>query len=115
MGLYGNMLILNKWYMRIYISIPISNLDEKKQREKADRVKTMLSKMGHKAINPFEIYAGKEATLGRQIGYDIAVLIDFADAIFLCKGWRKSKGCQVEAKVAEVYGKQIIYEERDED
>lgn len=100
--------------MKIYISLPISNLDEKKQREKADRIKTMLSKMGHAPINPFEIYAGKEATYGRQIGYDIAVLIDYAEAIFLCKGWRESKGCQLEHKVAELYGKKIIYEEREE-
>lgn len=98
--------------MRIYISLPITGR-EKEAREKADRVKTMLSKLGHAPINPFEIYAGREATIGRQIGYDIAVLIDFADAIFLCKGWEESKGCQVEAKVAEVYGIKIIYEERE--
>lgn len=97
--------------MKIYISLPISG-KEKEAREKADRVKTMLSKMGHAPINPFEIYAGINAPYGRQLGYDIAVLIDFADAIFLCKGWRESPGCKIEKFVAETCGKKIIYEER---
>lgn len=100
--------------MTIYISLPISGR-EKEAREKADRVKTMLSKMGHRAINPMtDIYAGKEASYGRHLGYDIAVLIDKSDAIFMCKGWRNSKGCRIEKFVAEQEGKQIIYEEREE-
>lgn len=98
--------------MKIYISLPISGR-EKEAREKADRVKTMLSKMGHAPINPFEIFAGKEATYGRQIGYDIAVLIDFADAIYMCKGWDESKGCQIEHFVAQTLGKKVIFEERE--
>lgn len=100
--------------MRIYISLPITNLDEKKQREKADRVKTMLSKMGHDAINPFEIYVGTDASYGQCLGADITALIDHASAIFLCKGWRESKGCRIEKFVAETMGKKIIYEEREE-
>lgn len=100
--------------MRIYISLPISGLDEKKQREKADRVKTMLSKMGHQVINPFEIYVGDNASYGQCLGADITALIDHAEAIFLCKGWRESKGCRIEKFVAETMGKKIIYEERDE-
>lgn len=100
--------------MKIYISLPITGR-EKEAREKADRVKTMLSKMGHAPINPFEIYVGPNATEGQYMGADITALIDFADAIFLCKGWKESKGCQVEAKVAEVYNKKIIFEEREED
>lgn len=101
--------------MKIYISIPISNHDERKQREKADRVKTMLSKMGHQPINPFEIFAGREATYGRQVGYDIAVLIDHAEGIFLCKGWENSHGCRIEHFIAQEMKKKIIFEERSEE
>lgn len=99
--------------MRIYISLPITGR-EKEAREKADRVKTMLSKMGHGPINPFEIYIGPNATYGQCMGADVTALIDHAEAIFLCKGWRESKGCKIEKFVAETCGKKVIYEERDE-
>lgn len=99
--------------MKIYISLPKEGR-EKEAREKADRVKTMLSKMGHQPVSPFEIYSGKNPTYGQYLGHDIAVLIDCCDAIFLCEGWHGSKGCQVEHKVAEVFGKKIIFEHREE-
>lgn len=100
--------------MKIYISLPITGHDEKKQREKADRVKTMLSKMGHHPINPFEIYHSPNASYGQMLGADIATLIEYCDAIFLCKGWRESTGCRIEKYVAEQCDKKIIFEEREE-
>lgn len=99
--------------MRIYISLPITGR-EKEAREHADRVKTMLSKMGHQPVSPFEIYSGKNPTYGQYLGHDLAVLIDCCDAIFLCKGWEHSKGCQIEHKAAEVFKKKIIFEHREE-
>lgn len=99
--------------MRIYISLPITG-KEKEAREKADRIKTMLSKMGWEVINPFDIYVGPNATYGQYLGADITALIDHAQAIFLCKGWRESPGCNIERCVAEQCGKKIIYEEREE-
>lgn len=100
--------------MRIYISLPITGC-EKEAREKADKIKMMLSKMGHKPINPFEIYTGPDASYGRMLGHDITVLIDHAEAIFLCKGWEHSHGCRIEHFVAQEMKKNIIFEERGEE
>lgn len=99
--------------MTIYISLPITG-KEKDAREKADRVKTMLSKMGWEVINPFEIYHSPDASYGQMLGADIATLIEYCNAIFLCKGWRESHGCKIEKFVAETMGMKIIYEEREE-
>lgn len=99
--------------MRIYISLPITGV-EKEAREKADRVKTMLSKMGHQPVSPFEIYSGKHSTYGQLLGHDIIVLIDCCEAIFLCKGWENSKGCRIEHFVAKEMKKKVIFEERGE-
>lgn len=100
--------------MTVYISLPITG-HEKEAREKADRVKTMLSKLGHNPINPMtDIYAGQEASYGKYLGYDIAVLIDHCDAIFLCKGWENSPGCRIEHFVAQEMKKKVIFEERNE-
>lgn len=100
--------------MNIYISLPITG-KEKEAREKADRVKMMLSKMGHAPINPMtDIYVGPNATYGQYLGYDIATMIDHCDAIFLCKGWENSHGCRIEHFVAQELKKKIIFEERNE-
>lgn len=99
--------------MRIYISLPIT-AREKEAREKADRVKTMLSKMGWEVINPFEIYHSHGSSYGQIIGVDIATLIEYCDAIFLCRNWNNSHGCRIEHFVAREFNKKIIFEEREE-
>ena len=95
---------------KCFISVPISGLDYKRQREKADIVKGWLSKKGYDVINPFEILHGKNPTLGDYIGANIKALIEHADEIFMCKGWQNSKGCRIERFVADTYGKRIMYE-----
>lgn len=52
---------------KIYISLPISGC-EKEAREKAVLVKAKLSKQGWQPVSPFEIFAGKDATIGQHIG-----------------------------------------------
>lgn len=95
--------------MRIFISIPVSNQDENRQREKADRIKLALSKRGFDVVNPFEIYPGENP---QHIDYILADLreLDKCDAIYLCKGWQNSKGCQLEREFAELYRKKLMFE-----
>lgn len=96
--------------MRIYISIPISNCDEKKQREKADRVKMALSKKGWEVCNPFDIIPDKEnPDWFDYIGADLRELAK-CDAIYLCNGWMDSKGCRLEMNYAISMGIETIFE-----
>ena len=95
---------------KIYISIPITGLDEKRQREKADRIKMSLSRDGWQPINPFDVYVGPDPASRTYLGTDVRIIIDYADVIFMCDGWERSKGCQVEKFVAETYGKTVMYE-----
>lgn len=95
---------------KIYISIPITGLDYNRQREKADSIKMLLSKQGYEVINPFEIYVGANPTYGDYLGADVRAIIDHADEVFMCRGWKNSKGCQIERFVAETFGKKIKYE-----
>lgn len=96
--------------MRIYISIPISNCDEKKQREKADKIKIALSKSGYEVVNPFDIIPDKKnPDWFDYMGADLREL-QKCDAIFLCKGWNNSKGCRLERFFAEEHGKALKFE-----
>lgn len=84
--------------MRIYISLPITG-NEQSAREKAAIVKTSLSKQGHKPISPFDIYAGKDPTYDDYICYDLRAMLG-CDAIYFCKGWEQSCGCNIEHDAA---------------
>lgn len=95
--------------MKIYISIPISGMDEQKQREHADLMKNALSRAGHEVITPFEVFAGKNATYEEHICYDLLAL-SRRDAIFMCDGWQFSKGCRIEHNFAIETGKHTMYE-----
>ena len=95
--------------MRIYISLPISNMDEKQQREKADKIKSTLSKQGHIVVNPFDIIPDKEnPDWYDHIGADLRELAK-CDAIYLCNGWMDSKGCRIEMNYAISLGIRTIF------
>lgn len=74
-------------------------------------MKAALSRAGHKPVSPFDIYAGTHPEYADYLAADIRALMS-ADAILLCKGWQFSKGCRIEAKVAEEFGKEVFYEEQ---
>lgn len=100
---------------RIYISIPISGLDIKKVREKADLIKAKLSRKGYEVVSPFDVYAGKNPSYEDYICYDLLAMLG-CDAIYFCKGWELSCGCNIERDVARCYKKfgrkdfKLIYE-----
>lgn len=85
--------------MKIYISIPISGLDIQKVREKADLIKAKLSREGYEVVSPFDVYAGKNPTYEDHICYDLRAMLG-CDAIYFCKGWNLSCGCNIEHDVA---------------
>lgn len=96
--------------MRIYLSIPISNMDENKQREKADKIKMALSKKGWQVVNPFDIVpVKKNPDWFDHIGADLRELSK-CDAIYLCNGWKESKGCKLEMNYAVSMGLRQIFE-----
>lgn len=94
--------------MKIYISIPISGLYIAKQKEKASYISERIKALGHEPINPFDTTRQTCDMTEREeyayyMGEDIKRLL-MCDAIFLCEGWHKSKGCKAEFNIAMVYG-----------
>ena len=84
---------------KIYISLPISGLDPKKVREKADLIKAKLSREGYDVVSPFDVYAGKDPKYEDHICYDLLAMLG-CDGILFCKGWEASCGCNIEHDVA---------------
>lgn len=84
---------------KIYISIPITGKDYKKQREHADEIARSLSRQGWEAVNPFNIFAGKNPSYEDHLACDLRALMD-CDAIYFCEGWENSLGCNIEHDTA---------------
>lgn len=91
--------------MRIYVSIPISGHDLATQRAKAAEVAGMIKSLGHEPVNPFDTPEAPPEMSDKEkyayyMGCDIERLL-LCDAIFMCEGWKDSKGCRTELAVAE--------------
>lgn len=94
--------------MRVYISIPMSGQDLDVQRRKAQELADTMASMGHVPINPFDTPPPPPGLEPQEeynwyMGEDIKRLLS-CHAIFVCKGYRSSKGCTAELRVAKVYG-----------
>lgn len=94
--------------MKIYISIPISGHDLAAQRAKAKEIADKLRKLGHEPVNPFDTPEAPPDMSDKEryayyMGEDIKRLL-MCDAIVICEGWNKSKGCCLEFHAASIYG-----------
>lgn len=98
---------------KCFISLPIAG----RENDVFDRVevaKEEVKRLGFEPISPLDLNElhpdnidGHEYSTSYYMGRDIEALID-CDAIYCCEGWKKSKGCQVERKTAEVYKLEIF-------
>ena len=103
---------------RIYISLPITgHEDTYEQRLDAavEYVKTNYPEYDN-IITPKEIAKRLEDMLPMKPTYKELLLADMeaiahCDAIFVCKGWRDSKGCLADRAFAKAIGVKRLYQE----
>ena len=101
----------------IYISIPISGHEdtyEQRLDEAVEYVKKMYTDVY--IITPKEIAERLKDMRPMKPTYKEYLLADIeaiahCDAIFICKGWRDSKGCIVERAFAKAIGVNRLYQE----
>lgn len=74
-----------------------------------DIVKNGLVSKLYEPVTPFDVSSDSNASYAEHMGRDIQALLE-CDAVYFCRGWQDSKGCQAEYEVAKIYGKQIVFE-----
>jgi len=100
--------------MRIMISQPMRGRQENEIREERDNVRRKLEERGHDVMDT--IFADSPQDAQATPLYFLAKSIDAigkADAIIFLPGWEKARGCIIEHLVAQMYGKEIFYEDSD--
>lgn len=94
--------------MRVYISGPISGVDEFESHIRFGRAERMIINAGHTAINPRRLSSwGLSWDTYMKIAQEILYSGE-VDAMLLLKGWEKSKGATIEKVWAEAKGIQIL-------
>ena len=109
---------LNNMKKKFYISIPIA-FREDDVHERNDEIKKYLDEMfpDIEYVSPIDYNHVDIKKVGNQtsieqnakfMGRDIEQVI-LSDAIVLCEGWEKSRGCKIEKYTAELYQKELLY------
>lgn len=103
--------------MRIYISIPISGHHVETQQRKALDIAERLRALGHEPVNPFDTPPPTEeldekSRYAYYMGEDLKRLLT-CDAILMCNGWTKSRGCRIEQQIAYIMRLEEYYDIED--
>lgn len=96
--------------MKIYISLPITGRDIEQVEASLIFTSAVIEKKGHTPVSPLDISPDSDATYAEHMGNDIRALLECDAALFL-EGWQHSKGCRLEFSAAEIYGKEILFDE----
>lgn len=102
--------------IKIFISQPMTGFsDEQIRFNKAIAVSKAMGLLNKwddelEVIDSYNPNASNDVSPVYYLGESIKKMHD-ADCVCFAYGWKKSRGCQVEHKVVELYGMNILFEE----
>ena len=85
--------------MKIYISGPITHMPIKRAKANFEAAEMVIISKGHEAINPMTLRHDHGKTWSEYMREDIVALMA-CDAVIVLPKWEKSKGCNIEIKLA---------------
>jgi len=93
--------------MKIYIAGPITGIPDR-NREAFERVAAYFRGIGHEVVSPLEVNPpGSCNNWNEAMRRDIPHLVS-CDAVYLLPGWEKSRGAQIEQRLAFDLGLEIL-------
>lgn len=95
---------------KVYLSFPIGSRDIEKLRNfSAARAAFLSDVQGYEVFNPLDNGLPQSASWREHMKQDFKIMLE-CDAVFFCKDWQASCGCQLEHSVAIACGLELIYE-----
>ncbi len=103
---------MNNEEKSVYISAPITGVDKAESDKAFFQGIELAGILGYdRIIDPRQNGLPKDAPWSKHMAVDITRLVS-CDAIILCRGWVKSRGCRLEHHIALELGIQIIFVNR---
>lgn len=100
---------MNNEEKSVYISAPITGVDKTKSDKAFLQGIELACNLGYgRIIDPRQNGLPKNAPWKKHMAADIARLVT-CDAIILCEGWSRSRGCGLEYRIASALGIHIIF------
>ena len=96
--------------MKVYISGAITGLPRQEVEKKFNDAELLLLEQGYEVVSPLKTGIPYDAPWEVHISIDVILLIG-CDAVYLLSDWKYSKGATLEKTIAELTGKEIIYQE----
>jgi DNA-binding MarR family transcriptional regulator len=94
---------------KIYISGKITGLPLEEVKEKFEKAEKILIAQGYEVVNPTRNGIPESEPWDVHVAFDIVAMLG-CSAVYLLQDWPYSKGATIEKSVAEIAGKEIIYE-----
>lgn len=99
--------------MKIMVSQPMGNLEEKEILFVFNNVKKRLEKHGHTVVTAyFKDYCEECLLVKNKPLYCLAdslKIMSDCDGVYFVDGWENARGCRIEHQAAEEYGLKIMY------
>lgn len=95
---------------KVYISGPITGHDKQEVAQRFEAAKKLFQNTEYKPISPLENGLPASATYEEHMFRDLEMLAE-CEAIFMLKGWERSKGCKIEFGFAMSNKITIIFEQ----
>lgn len=96
--------------IKIMISQPMRGKTNEEIRKEREKIVRRMEKDNFEVIDTI---ISENAPKGYNEGiYYLAKSIEFmskADIVYFMKGWEEAKGCKIENKICQYYGKQTMY------
>jgi predicted transcriptional regulator len=94
---------------KIYISGKITGLPLEEVKEKFEKAEKFLIAKGYEVVNPTRNGIPESEPWDVHVAFDIVAMLG-CSAVYMLQDWPYSKGATIEKSVAEIAGKEIIYE-----
>lgn len=98
--------------MKVMISQPMRGKTEEQIRKDREEVIEKFNKLHIEIVDTiFTEEAPKDYNAGVYFLGKSIIKMSKVDALFMCNGWEKARGCRIEHQVALDYGIKILYED----
>lgn len=94
---------------RVYISVPVTSQDCINQKNHVFNVSTDLAIKGYSVRSCFDAVSDIDLMSDECVAKCMLEVLR-CDAIYLCRGWQRSKQCMAEVLVAMNYDKEVMTE-----